>query len=193
MLCAFFQRRLEDDRPKKFLHVAPEQCLEARLQRRFGSAYVSADLVDPGSDLIMDLTAIDEPDGRFDAICCCHVLEHIDDDRRAMQELRRVLAAEGWMVVQVPVIAEKTWQDPAIQTPEERQAAYRHWDHRRAYGPDVADRLREAGFDVEVVDIASLVPDESETRRMGLTSSAGDIYFCRPKPSETDLASGDPG
>lgn len=42
------------------------------------------------------------PDGCFDLILATDVIEHLDDDRRALGELRRVAAAGGRLVVTVP-------------------------------------------------------------------------------------------
>jgi ubiquinone/menaquinone biosynthesis C-methylase UbiE len=42
------------------------------------------------------------PDGSFDRVICSEVLEHIPDDRSAMQELARVLRPGGTMAITVP-------------------------------------------------------------------------------------------
>lgn len=36
-------------------------------------------------------------DGDFDMVMCNHVLEHIEDDRKAMRELFRVLKKVEWV------------------------------------------------------------------------------------------------
>jgi hypothetical protein len=69
---------------RRILHVAPEPCLETRLRERLGADYVTADLFNPAM-LRVDITAIDQPDGRFDVIYCGHVLEHVSDDKKAMR------------------------------------------------------------------------------------------------------------
>jgi len=42
------------------------------------------------------------PDGTFDKIICSEVLEHIPDDRQAIQEIVRVLKDDGFLAVSVP-------------------------------------------------------------------------------------------
>ena len=42
------------------------------------------------------------PGDYFDKIICCEVLEHLTDDSRALQELRRVLKPGGTLAVSVP-------------------------------------------------------------------------------------------
>ncbi|MCU0307192.1 MAG: class I SAM-dependent methyltransferase [Thermoleophilia bacterium] len=49
-----------------------------------------------------DLHALPYPDGAFDAVVCGEVLEHLDDDRRAIGEIARVLAPGGVLVASVP-------------------------------------------------------------------------------------------
>lgn len=48
------------------------------------------------------LTAIPLPGGSVDLVICTEVLEHVQDDGRAVAELRRVLAPGGALVLSVP-------------------------------------------------------------------------------------------
>ena len=169
--------RLFDGTPKKMLHVAPEPCLESRFKRRLGDSYVTADLFDPGAMVKMDITDIEYPDRSFDAVYCSHVLEHVQDDRKAMREFHRILKCDGWAIVLVPITAEKTIEDSSIRDPEERLRVFGQEDHVRRYGPDYADRLREAGFNVEILTAGDLARND-EAARMGLTPAGGEIYYC---------------
>jgi SAM-dependent methyltransferase len=174
----FLRRRTDlfDGRPRSMLHVAPEYCFERRLRRAVGSGYLTADL-STRAMVRMDVERIQYPDESFDVIFCSHVLEHVDDDRRAMREFARVLKRDGWAILLVPIMADVTYEDPTITDPAERLRAFGQEDHVRRYGPDYADRLREAGFHVTITGIADLVSPEDAVR-MGLTAAAGDIYFC---------------
>jgi len=159
------------------LHVAPEPCLESKLRDQLGQSYITADLLDPRAMVKLDVTDIQFPDDHFDVIYCSHVLEHVQDDKKAMKEFHRVLKPGGWAILLVPITADKTFEDPSIITPSERMRVYGHEGHVRRYGADYVDRLREAGFNVKV----SLVSDlfgKSDTERMGLTSASGEIYYC---------------
>ena len=49
-------------------------------------------------------------------------------------------------------------------------------DHVRRYGPDYIDRLKDAGFNVELTKFIDFV-QRAEAIRMGLTTS-GSIYYC---------------
>lgn len=169
---------LFDGKPKRVLHVAPEQCFEARLRKRLGAGYLSADLLDPHVIERMDITAIQHPDETFDVIYCSHVLEHVPQDRLALSEFRRVLKKTGWAILLVPITAEKTFEDPTVTDPAERLRLFGQDDHVRRYGPDYVDRLRQAGFEVGITRLSDFVP-AAEVTRLGLSSVAGEIYHCR--------------
>jgi SAM-dependent methyltransferase len=136
----------------------------------------------------MDITDIHYPDNSFDVIYCSHVLEHVTDDRKAMRELARVLKPGGWALIAVPfffapgktVFRDRTFEDPKVTTPAEREGVYGQNDHVRAYGLDFPDRLRESGFDVTVVTFPSSFSEEM-VRKHGL--SRENIYLCRKYPA----------
>ena len=165
-------------REQKFLHVAPESCLRSKLAAAVGSSYLTADLFAEGVDVTMDITDIQFPDQHFDAIYCSHVLEHVQDDHKALAEFFRVLKSGGWAMLLVPITAEITYEDPAIQTPEERLKAFGQEDHVRIYGPDYIDRLRNAGFEVAKISPVDILSKDAITR-LGLGEQAGDIFHCR--------------
>ncbi len=81
--------------------------------------YISADLNSPMAMVKMDITNILYEDNSFDVILCSHVLEHAVDDRKAMRELFRVLKPGGWGILQVPILRDKTFEDPSIVSPED--------------------------------------------------------------------------
>jgi predicted SAM-dependent methyltransferase len=159
------------------LHVAPEKCLAERFREILGDNYITADKSRPAM-VKMDVTNIQYSDQSFDAIYCSHVLEHVQNDRKAMREFYRVLKENGWAILLVPITADKTFEDPSIVDPEERLKAFGQRDHVRRYGPDYVDRLREAGFNVEVTVVQDLF-NENEAALMGLTTPAsGEIFYC---------------
>lgn len=175
----FIQKKttLFDGKSKKMLHVAPESCLEPRFRERLGDNYITADLFNPRAMVKMDITDIQYADQSFNVIACSHVLEHVQDDRRAMREFCRVLKNDGWAIFLVPVTSDHTIEDPSIIDPKERLRVFGQADHVRRYGPDFVDRLREAGFTVEVIRTNDVVNDK-EAVEMGLTADTGTIYYC---------------
>ncbi|VAX37158.1 hypothetical protein MNBD_PLANCTO02-1771 [hydrothermal vent metagenome] len=164
--------------PKKMLHVAPEPCFTSKLKEQLGDNYLTADLFDPQVMVKMDITHIEYPDESFDVIYCSHVLEHVQDDKMAMREFFRVLSDDGWAILNVPITSEKTFEDPSITDPLEREKVFGQKDHVRRYGPDYVDRLRKAGFTVETIKVDDLIHSD-EAVKMGLTpTSVGEIYYC---------------
>ncbi len=183
-----FQALLFERRPDllattgALLHFAPEYCLRRILSadaERRGARYVTTDLEPEGVDVQLDLTRLDLPDDAFDAAICSHVLEHIPDDAAAMRELRRVIRPGGWCLVMVPLDTgrERTYEDPAITTPEARQAAFLQHDHVRLYAPDIEGRLTAAGFAVEVLRPRAMLGDDAVRRARLLESDWA--FLCR--------------
>ena len=134
----------------------------------------------------MDITDIQYAHETFDVIYCSHVLEHVEDDRRAISEFHRILKRDGWAILLVPVANETTYEDPSIIDPAERLKHFGEVDHVRRYGRDYVDRLRDAGFGVEVTQVSDLCQD-SEAVEMGLTAASGEIYFCTKPPTPDGL------
>ena len=99
-------------------------------------------------------------------ILCNHVLEHIPDDTKAMQELYRVLKVGGMGVFQIPqdVNRDKTFEDHSITDKKERAKIFGQYDHVRIYGLDYFDKLRSIGFQVDEVDYTSKLSEENITR-----------------------------
>lgn len=163
--------------PARLLHVAPERCFLKRFEKLPALDYVTADLESPLAKVKMDIQRIPFPDGEFDVIFCNHILEHVDDDRRAMREMYRVMRPGGWGIMLSPVNMERetTYEDPSITDPAERERHFGQKDHLRDYGR----RLSEAGFDVEEIDyVRSLSPEA--VKLYGLRSEI--VYVVR-KPS----------
>lgn len=162
----------------KVLHFAPEICFHRIFKNLSNLDYLSADLNSPLADLQVDITNIPFEDNHFDVILCNHVLEHIMDDRRAMQELYRVLKPEGFAILQVPLDHRRTttYEDPTIVSPKERKKHFGLEDHVRVYGLDYKDRLQEAGFIVQVESYASSL-ETSIIEKFSLTKNEK-IYLC---------------
>jgi SAM-dependent methyltransferase len=138
---------------KRVLHVAPEWPLERRLRSKLGTGYVGGDLQPGEADVVLDLTNIAADDHSFDVVICSHVLEHIPDDRRALSEIRRVLAPGGAALLVVPYRADLTeiYEDPTVTRPEDRAREFGQRDHVRWYSYDgFTRRVQDAGFDLEL-------------------------------------------
>lgn len=169
--------------PLALLEVAPWWALSRRLRAMANIHYVSVDLMRrPEVTTVGDVAALPFRSGAFDALICIHVLEHVENDRGAMAELFRVLRPGGWALVTVPVHLDRaTYEDPSITDPDERARAFGERGHVRAYGRDLVDRLRSAGFEVEL-DPAGAIPERA-IRRHGLRRDEH-VFRCR-RPIES--------
>ena len=139
----------------KVLHIAPEQCFLPLFKKQKNLEYLTGDLVSPIADLHFDLHKIPLEDNRFDVVFCNHVMEHVDDPIQCMQELYRVMAPNGWAIMQVPqdFNRDKTYEDPSITSPEEREKHFWQKDHVRLFGKDYPQWLEKAGFKVDEFDL----------------------------------------
>jgi len=150
------------DKPLKVLHMAPEQCFLSIFKKMKNLDYTTADLYSPIVDVKADILDLPFKDQEFDLIFCNHVLEHIEDDNKAMKELYRVMKPGDMGIFQVPqeIERETTYEDPNITTPEDKAKHFGQYDHVRVYGKDYFDRLRNVGFKVEEVNYSlKLSPD----------------------------------
>ena len=144
------------------MHIAPEQCFHGKFKKQKNLDYVTGDLLSPIADLHFDLHNIPLEDNQYEVIFCNHVMEHVKDDLQCMKELYRIMKPGGWGIMQVPIDTSRTttYEDWSITTPEEREKHFWQYDHVRLYGLNYPDRLREAGFNVEVVDFSKELPTE---------------------------------
>jgi SAM-dependent methyltransferase len=165
--------------PQRVLHFAAENCFESRMRRLRNLDYLTADLEAP-ADARVDLTDVSFPDESFDVVLCLHVLEHIEDDRVAMRELRRILRPGGFAVVDVPLGESDETFEPDTRDPRERFRLLGQHDHVRFYGrEDLRLRLQAAGFDVSVERLAAeLSPSQRE--RLGFHGDET-LHICRPR------------
>ena len=147
-------------RPRRLLHVAPEQCFYNRFKQYAHIDYVTADLESPIADFHFDLHEIPFEAHSFDMILCNHVLEHVTDDRKVLSEFFRILRPGGFAILQVPLdpYRESTFEDPSITDPWLREKYFGQKDHVRVYGPDYPGRLRECGFIVEERRVSEWFP-----------------------------------
>lgn len=124
------------------LHVSPENFLRKIFKSKYKS-YISSDLYREDVDHQFDIQNIPYPDSSFDLVFASHVLEYVENDRQAIQEIKRVLRPGGLALLPVPMLHEKTI-DYEERPPNKRII--------RETGIDYFDRYKEVFEEVEIYD-----------------------------------------
>jgi len=146
------------DEKIKLLHIAPEPSIKKFLKTFSNINYLSGDKFEKGYNgyyydketISLDLTALAFPDNSFDVVICNHVLEHIVDEKKALDEIYRVLKPKGWAILQVPIASElEQTKENHADSDEKRTLLYGQRDHVRLYGIDYLSRLKLHGFLVD--------------------------------------------
>jgi predicted SAM-dependent methyltransferase len=161
----------------RLLHASPNYCLSRRFKTLPNIDYVGIDHKNHRNISVkMALPTTPFISETFDAILCIHVLEHFQEDRKAIHELYRVLKPGGWAGISVPIrLDQKTFEDPTITSPEERERHFGETVHVRYYGYDLVDRLEEAGFKVKMYPGKEV--DQQSKLNYGLREDEN-IFYC---------------
>jgi predicted SAM-dependent methyltransferase len=160
-LCALFLsgylKSLESVAPIKIVDFAPSAPLSEFICRLIKSSgrkiqYRTADLLADNVDDKVDITELHlYQDDEFDFFMCSHVLEHVEDDKKALCELHRILKPGGKAILMVPIILsiDQIDEDTSVVDEGERWRRFGQSDHVRLYSKSgFLARVREAGFQV---------------------------------------------
>ena len=166
-------------RQQRLLHIAPEVCFIGRFKKLSNLDYVTGDLESPLADHHFDVHEIPFEDNSFDVAFCNHVMEHVEDDIKAMSEIYRVLKPGGWAIMQSPqdFTRQETYEDPSITDPKAREEAYWQADHVRLFGLDYGKRMEKAGFQVVEDTFVKDMPAQRAERHALPTEEI--IYLCK--------------
>jgi hypothetical protein len=173
----------DDVRGKRVVHFAPERRLSRHLQSLGPADYVACDLFPQSIGVqTMDITRMSFADESVDILIANHVLEHVDDDRKALCEIVRVLRPGGHAILQTPYCAglHSTWWDPGITTADARLAAYGQEDHVRLYGRDIVERFAASGLNPQVSTHEELLP-KLDIDLHGVNASEPFFRFVKPR------------
>lgn len=153
-------------KPIKLLHFAPEQAFYHRFRKQKNLTYITTDLESPLADVKADICNLPFDDESFDWILCNHVLEHIPDDKKAMEELYRILRKGGKLICQIPLDIHRTvtFEDDSIVDKKERARIFGQYDHLRVYGMDFFDKLATVGFDVQAIPYSQKFSKEEQLK-----------------------------
>ena len=107
------------------------------------------------------------------------MLEHVEDDKKAIKEINRVMKKDGFSILQVPFyypIPQKTIEDKSILSEKEREKVYGQSDHLRKYGKDYDKRILSQGLKVKKSNFINSF-SKKEKNYFGLQEKEI-IYYC---------------
>lgn len=192
MMAIVLKENLKTDKENiKILHFAPELGLQKWLKKNFSKAdYQSSDYDNIESDLRLDLLNINLPNDSEKNIILSHVLEHVEDETIALCELKRILAINGKIFLQVPLSKHGKTINKKLPLSKDRLINYGQADHVRLFGKeDLNNQLVELGFKVEIHEaqsdqyadrfneMALDIPQES----LMIYDSESTIFVCKKK------------
>lgn len=150
----------------KFLDFAPSKSLSNWIRKYKWVKYRTIDLYMQGVDDKADITNLDiYTDNEFDFILCSHVLEHIENEKKAISELYRILKPTGKAIIMVPILTtlKEDFENPEHKTEAERWKYYGQNDHVRKHSKKgFVKKLENAGFKVEQLNIDYFSKEEFE-------------------------------
>jgi len=135
-----------------FLDIAPAKNLANWIKKHPCISYRSADLYMEEADDKVDITNMSiYADNSYDFLLCSHVLEHIEDDQKAISELYRILKPDGFAIIMVPIYLnlKEDFENPEYKTEAERWKYFGQNDHVRIYSKKgFMNKLSKVGFKI---------------------------------------------
>ncbi len=151
IMVSWMGEHLDMLKDKRILVFAPEKSV-CRWMKRHGVRYTTADLSAP-ADLKLDIQDTKLEDASYDVIICNHVLEHVENYGKALEELHRIISPDGFVIMSFPEdhSLETVYEDSTITTSEGRVNSFGQYDHLRVFGKDSASILESFGFDARQI------------------------------------------
>ncbi len=163
----------------KVLHFAPESTIEKKLLKNKNINYISADINPNLAVNVVDITKIKYLDNEFDLIICSHVLSVVKHEKKAFDELYRVLKIGGLLILMEHIYThlEDTIEDSTANSDQDRIKSYGQPYLERLYGNDFSKRISIAGFQVEEYIHQSFL-SKLEIQKYGIQNS-GTLFLCK--------------
>lgn len=160
---------------KTILHFSPSKSLSNKIRETSFKAYITTDYEHEfEAEKHHNIEYINEHDNSFDLIICYHILEHVENDHKAMKELFRILKPNGECLIQTPFKEGEIYENMKIKSKEERLLHFGQEDHVRIYSVEgLKNRLEKAGFSLKAKTFK-----ESPDNRFGLNVHET-VLFCK--------------
>lgn len=146
----------------RVLHFAPEKFFSQLIQQAEPLEYTKADLYPTSEDIQkIDIQNLPFDSGSFDFVIANHVLEHVENDEMALNEIFRVLSPGGNAILQTPFSTslQQKLEDPGISSELAKLHAYGQEDHCRLYGKNWEKHFEMTGLSSNVKEHAEALSD----------------------------------
>jgi len=177
---------------KRILHFSPDhkEYIVCSIIQKQASVYTTADFFREDLSLKLDISNMAEiKNESFDVVIAFDVLEHVPDYKKALEEINRVLASNGWGIFTVPQKDNLlvTCEDSTVTSPQERLEHFGGSDHLRMFGDDFAEIVAAKGFSVTAVD-ELMFSDEIQKKHVlfppvlskhPLATNFRKVFFCQ--------------
>src|ERR1700730_16266643 len=175
-------RRVPYTASSRVLETSPRLGEDYRSRMGTLVGYVASDYDDRAhrAHIHLDFQQMDLPSESLDAILTAHVLEHVPDTDRALDEIYRALKPGGVALVAVPVPQERPGPPSGLESHGDETLVY--W----RFGLDLTDRFRTHGFSTVVLVTDDFIRRMRSQQRWGVDApevhaddllSAAEVYL----------------
>ena len=151
IIVSYLNNHINEIRNKQILHFAQEKSIKIWLDNN-NIDYISADL-NKKANLKLNIEDTKLKDSSIDIIICNHVLEHVSNYDRALNELHRIIKHDGLIILSFPIDLkyDEVYEDKTIISNDERIKYFGQFDHLRIFGKNSKKLLRKYGFIVKEI------------------------------------------
>lgn len=147
------------------LHIAPNESEYNFIKKRIHN-YKKYDRLNISSskycNIIDDITNSNLKSNSYDLLISWHVLEHIENDYKAIQEMYRILKIRGKLLLSVPIyppFSKFTYESNDVKR-KDYEKIHGHHDHCRSCGEDYYEKFEKAGFKTSELYVKNLNVEE---------------------------------
>ncbi|WP_019671575.1 class I SAM-dependent methyltransferase [Eudoraea adriatica] len=165
------------------LHFAPEKNLAEKIKSLNPKQHIRADFYPKQKNIEkIDATDIPYDNNTFDLLLCNHVLEHIPNYFKAIQEIFRVLKPNGIAILQTPYskLLSRNLEEENINTDEQRHFFYGENDHYRVFSEkQFFEDLKKVGFNLKIIKNSDFF-DEKTSIYYGINAKEDLVQVIKP-------------